>query len=127
MGEYIKSLRNELGLTQEELGHQLNPPVNRAAVHKWEKGWVENIKRTYIEQLANMFGITPHELMCFESKFDEEQISKETKVIEQVQEIFGDEAVQLLQYFSELNESGRQKALDDICDLTEIPKYIKSE
>ena len=126
MGEYIRELRCSLDLTQEELGQKLVPPVNRAAVNKWEKGLVENIKRTHIEQLAKMFGVTPSELMCFETTDDEKRISEEVKTIEAVQKLFGNDAVQLLQYFTELNDEGKEKALTDIGDLTEIPKYTKS-
>ena len=128
MGEYIKYLRtggNKSGkvFSQEELGHMLNPPVYRSAVNKWEKGTVVNIKREYIEQLAAIFNVEPTELMCFESKYDEEKISEEVATIESVQKLFGREAVQLLQHFNELNKAGKQKALDDIGDLTEITKY----
>lgn len=130
MGEYIRTLRcggNKYGkkYSQEELGRMLNPPVYRSAVNKWETGLVENIKRTYIEQIATIFGVDPTDLMCFESKYNEEQISEEVKLIEQLNKYFGKDAVQLLQYFTELNESGRQKALNDVADLTEIPKYSK--
>ena len=50
MGEYIKYLReggNVYGKkwTQEELGQEFTPPVNRAAVNKWETNRVENIKK----------------------------------------------------------------------------------
>ena len=128
MGEYIKELRtggNRFGRkwSQEELGHSLNPPVNRCAINKWEKGRVENIKRTHIEQLSVMFGIQPSELMCFESKYDEKQISEEVRTIEAVQKVFGNEAVQLLNYFNQLNDVGKEKILNDIVDLTELPKY----
>ena len=128
MGEYIKKLRtgeNKYGLkwSQEELGHSLNPPVNRCAINKWEKSRVENIKRTHIEQLSKLFGIQPSELMCFESRFDENQISEEVKTIESVQSLFGKDAVQLLQHFMTLNNIGKQKALEDLVDLTELPKY----
>ena len=130
MGEYIRKLRmgnNKYGRTwsQEELGHRLNPPVNRAAVNKWESGTVENIKRSYIVQLAELFGISPADLMCFEFKVDEQQISEEVKVIESVQKIFGRQAVLMLQYFNELNELGKEKILNDLGDLTELPKYTK--
>jgi transcriptional regulator with XRE-family HTH domain len=127
-GEYIRKCRtgdNIFGTkwTQEELGKMLIPPVNRAAVYKWETGLVTGIKKHYIEQLAAIFGIEPGELMCFE--YDEEKISQEVKTIENVQDTFGTDAVQILQYFMQLNETGRQKALDDICDLTEISKYTE--
>lgn len=132
MGEYIKFLRcggNVYGnkWSQSELGQILNPKVNRAAVNKWETGIVENIKRTHIEQMAKLFGITPNELLCFNSKYDEEQIAKDVKLLEEIQFHFGKGAVDLIRYFNELNEAGRQKALNDIADLTEIHKYIKSE
>lgn len=131
MGEYIRKLRtgnNVYGRkwSQEELGAALNPPVNRAAVNKWETGMVENIKRTHIQQLATMFGVTPTELMCFDDQIDSAKISEEVKVIESVQDQFGKDAVQLLQYFNELNEDGRQKALEAIGDLADHPKYTNN-
>ena len=46
-------------MSQEELGAALIPPVNRAAVNKWETGMVENIKKTHIQQIAQMFGVPP--------------------------------------------------------------------
>lgn len=131
MGEYIKKLRSGHNIygrkwSQEELGAALNPPVNRAAVNKWETGLVENIKRTHIQQLAKMFGVTPCELMCFDDQIDSSKVSEEVKVIEQVQDLFGKDAVQLLQYFNELNEDGKQKALEAIGDLVEHPKYTNN-
>lgn len=131
MGEYIKKLRTGNNIygrkwSQEELGAALNPPVNRAAVNKWETGMVENIKRTHIQQLATMFGVTPSELMCFDDQFDSSKVSEEVKIIEAVQGQFGKDAVQLLQLFNELNEIGKQKALEDVADLTEHPKYTSN-
>ena len=128
MGEYIKFLRSggnkyERQWTQEELGLMLNPKVNRAAIAKWETGQVENIKRTYIEQMSEIFGVKPCELMCFQARFDENQLSKEVATIEQIQKVFGKEAVLLLQNFMQLNEAGKEKALKDISDLTDHPKY----
>ena len=128
MGEYIKKLRtgdNAYGRkwSQDELGAALNPPVNRAAVNKWETGQVENIKRTYILQLSRMFGVTPCELMCFDDQIDSSKIAEEVKIIESVQGLFGNDVVQLLRYFNELNEVGKQKALEDLGDLTELAKY----
>ena len=71
MGEYIKYLReggNVYGKkwTQEELGQEFTPPVNRAAVNKWETNRVENIKRSYIQKMSELFGVSPCELMCFD-------------------------------------------------------------
>ena len=130
-GNLIRHLRtgnNTYGKkwTQAEIGAMLNPPVNRAAVNKWETGMIKNIKKHYIQQLADIFGVTPTELMCFDEQIDSSALSDEVKVIESVQGQFGKDAVLLLQYFNELNEDGKQKALKDLPDLTEHPKYINN-
>ena len=127
-GDYIRFLRtgnNQFGkkMTQAELGAALNPPVNRAAINKWESGMIKTIKKVYIQQIADIFGVTPTEIMCFESKYDEMEISEEVKVIEQIQMTFGKDFVKILQHFNELNEEGKQKAIETIIDLTEHPKY----
>lgn len=63
MGAYIKQLRKEHGMTQEELGQKMNPPLQRAAIAKWETGRTQNIKRSQIEQLSQLFDVKPSELM----------------------------------------------------------------
>ena len=39
---YIKKRRNELGITQKELGKRVG--VSRIAVHKWEQGYAPRVK-----------------------------------------------------------------------------------
>ncbi len=56
MGEILKELRLEKGLTQEEVGKIIG--VQKAAIQKYEKGDVENIKRSSIEKLAKYYGVT---------------------------------------------------------------------
>ena len=125
MGAYIKYLREQAGLSQEELGKRLEPQVNRAAVNKWETGHVENIKRNHIERMAQIFGVSPCELMCFDDRFDSAKAAEETKAIELVQKHFGKDAVHVLQMFIELNQTGQQKVLEDLSDMTELSKYTE--
>lgn len=125
MGAYIKHLREQAGLSQEELGKSLNPPVNRAAVNKWETGQVENIKRNHIQQLARKFGVTPCDLMCFDNQFDTPVLAEERKTMDMIQKVFGKDAKQLMEYFLKLNHIGKEKALEDIGDLTELSKYTE--
>ena len=128
MGEYIRKLRKEHDLTQDELGQKLNPPVNRAAINKWETGQVENIKRTHIEQMSKLFGVKPSELMCFNNEWDvifnpDGKLSDEAMVFQVVQDKLGTDYSRLLTYFQMLNELGKKKAMDDCEDLTNLPKY----
>lgn len=57
IGNYIRTLRNEKGLTQEELGKMVG--VKKSAVQKWENGTVQNLKRERIELLSKIFGVSP--------------------------------------------------------------------
>ena len=73
MGERIKKLRIEKGLTQEELGKYIG--VQKSAIRKYEKGDVQNLKRNSIEILANLFNVTPSYLMCLEDENKQESQS----------------------------------------------------
>lgn len=106
MGEKIKALRISHGLSQERLGAMLNPPVNRAAVNKWETGRVENIKRIHIQQMATIFNVAPTDLMCI---YEEEDINKSKN------------AEQLLEIFRKLSPENQEKILE-LCRL-----YIASQ
>ncbi len=66
MGERIKQLRIANGLTQEELGRYIG--VQKAAIRKYEKGEVKNMKRTSIQILSNLFKVSPSYLMCIDEK-----------------------------------------------------------
>lgn len=57
VGQYIRELRQNKGISQEELGKMIG--VKRAAVQKWECGTVKNLKRTTIQKLADYFGVSP--------------------------------------------------------------------
>lgn len=61
MGERIAYYREKQGLTMDQLGEMLG--VQRSAINKYEKGYVENIKRSVIKQMADIFGISPCTLM----------------------------------------------------------------
>lgn len=57
----IKHLRLQRGLTQEELGRLVG--VQRAAINKYEKGTVVNIKRSTLQKLADALGVLPVDLL----------------------------------------------------------------
>lgn len=69
MGERIKQLRKEFGMTQEELGKYIG--VKKAAILKYEKGDVQNMKRASIEKLSKLFNVSPSYLMCMDELSNE--------------------------------------------------------
>lgn len=66
MGDIIRNLRIQKGMTQEELGNVIG--VQKSAIRKYESGMVENIKRTSIKKMAQLFGVSPTYLMGMEDK-----------------------------------------------------------
>lgn len=63
-GERIKMLRKEHNLTQEELGAKIG--VQKAAIQKYEKGTVKNIKRDSLIKLAQCLDTSPEYLLGWE-------------------------------------------------------------
>lgn len=61
MGDRIKRLRLERGLTLQEVGDAVG--VGKSTVRKWETGMIANMKRDKIAKLADALGVTPGELM----------------------------------------------------------------
>ena len=100
MGERIRFYRNKQGLTMEQLGEMLG--VRRAAVMKYEDGSVENIKRSTIKRMAEIFGVSPCYLMWGEET--------ETTVT-QLPKGLTDTERQLLAAFRALNAQGQAMAL----------------
>jgi transcriptional regulator with XRE-family HTH domain len=69
MGEILKELRLQKGLTQEDVGKIIG--VQKAAIQKYEKGDVENIKRSSLEKLAKYYGVTTGYLLGIEKRNDD--------------------------------------------------------
>ena len=65
MGKRIAQKRKEKGMTMEQLASALD--IQASAVNKYEKGLVENIKRTTILRMAQIFECDPAWLMGFEA------------------------------------------------------------
>ena len=61
MGDRIKRLRLERGLTLQDVGDAVG--VGKSTVRKWETGMIANMKRDKIAKLADSLGVTPGELM----------------------------------------------------------------
>lgn len=65
-GEMIKKLRMQNHWTQEQLGEKLG--VQKSAIAKYEKGRVENLKRSTIQKMAEIFNVSPLVFLGYEVK-----------------------------------------------------------
>ena len=112
-GERIKELRLLAEMSQEELGSRVG--VQRAAINKYEKGTVENIPIKTIENIAQVFDVSPSYIVGWNN--DEATLSAEVKTIQGVNFFFGKDAVELLESFSSLTPKGKKKVLQYLDDI----------
>lgn len=63
IGDRIRQLREQLGLTQEEVGNKIG--VTKATVNRYETGEID-IKRTIAIKLADVLNSTPSYIMGWE-------------------------------------------------------------
>ena len=61
VSDRIKQLRIEAGMTQEELADKLG--LKKSAIAKYENGRVENIKRTTMAKMCDIFDVSPSYIM----------------------------------------------------------------
>lgn len=105
MGKRIRMKRTEKGMTMEQLASALG--VKASAINKYEKGIVENIKRSTIKEMAIILECDPAWLMGFDSV---EQDSNEP-VTPSEQE--------LLNIYKDLDEDSKRQVLLMIAFLKE--------
>lgn len=116
MGEIIRSLRKEAGLTQEELGLKIG--LKKSAIAKYENGKVKNIKRSTIKEMANLFNVSPIYIMGLSNN--------KYAGLQSTEDNLSDFNIRLLKYADGLTKIGQKKVLDYAKDLSTNPQYNKS-
>lgn len=64
IGDRIKQLREEKGMTLEDLGNKVG--VGKSTVRKWETGMIANMRRDKIIKVADALNTSPEFLMGWE-------------------------------------------------------------
>lgn len=100
VGERIKELRTEKGLTQKDLADKLF--VTAQAVSRWEKGEVEPSVST-LSEMSKIFGVSTDELLGIETK--EPQVVVKTEYVHE----------------------GPQKPVLGVCEICKNPIYEKDD
>lgn len=116
IGEKIKKLRKERGMTQEELGNLLG--VKKSAVQKYENGVIQNLKLDTIRKLCAIFSIYPWEIVYSEKIADSDQdektawLKQEESTIRFIGTAYGSKAVEILETFVDLDDEKQQQVLE---------------
>lgn len=125
IGDKIKELRLQNGLTQKSLGEKCG--IAEPTIRKYELGKL-NPKVETVKKIADALNVPISEIMDW-SKFDEQypNLANEVKLIESVENEYGEGSGELLDLFSKLNSKGKEKAIDSLSDLTMIDIYKKEK
>lgn len=124
--ENIKLYRTKCNLTLEEVAKQLG--VSKPTVQRYESGVIQNIPPDKIKQLSLIFNVTPSELLNWDEELNQGgKLADEVMLFEQIESTFGSGAAELIEFFSQLNKMGRDKASEYVSDLSEQTKYLKNE
>ena len=116
VGEKIKNAREAAGMTQEQLGKLLG--VTGVAVMRYEKG----TRQPSINQRLLLSDIFQTSLLYF---IDQDIYEEKVVGVYPFAEI-KPSSKDLLSAFDLLNDDGKQKAIERIQELTEIPRYKKT-
>lgn len=126
IGEKIKQLRLEKGLTQEELGLILG--VKKAAIQKYESGQVQNLKMDTIKKLCETFNKFPaHFIYDDFDKALEKKIKTDLQVIEVIEKRFGKIRVEILEGIIDLTDDNANKVLEYVRDLNIVQSIKKND
>ena len=117
LGTRIKKLRIIEDLSQEELGRRVG--VQRAAIQKYEKGTVTNIPIHTIEKIASVLNVSPAYIVGWDSNGDD-PLAMEAKIVQGVKKIYGIQAVDLLETYTQLDNTGKKKLYQYSIDMFKI-------
>lgn len=132
VGELILKRRTELGLTLEEVGNAVG--VSKSTVKKWEDGYISNMRRDKIAQLASILQVNPISFIT-EEEWDKEAEEFEKKwkadsewLKKYLNERFSEEdvstAYELIEQLPKFNREGLIKILERMDELSELNKYL---
>ncbi len=111
VNQLIKERRTELDLTLNDVAKALG--VSDSTVLRYETKAIQNMGIDKIEALAKVLKCDPAYLMGWDKTPPPKPLLNKQQ--------------QLLSNFNKLNDLGQNKILEDIEDLTALPKYQKEE
>lgn len=119
----IKVARVEKKMTQKQLAESLTNlgyKTSNTSIANWESG----LYKPDIDTLAAICQILEKDGNYFFG-YDNKEILPNT--INNLELKYGNNSTKLLDYYQKLNNIGKEKAIENIKDLTEVPKYIEKK
>lgn len=109
IGKRIKYARNLRNSTLDEIAKKVG--VTKSTVQRYENGKINAIKIPVVESIAIALNVNPAWII---GKSD-------------VMELPEQKVPEILQYYEQLNDIGKNVAIERVKELTEVPRYIKED
>ena len=122
----LKTIRKEKGYTQSSLAKELN--VSQNAVYNWENKKCEP-SIEMIKKIADVLEVSLYDLIVISTDLtisSEETAKMAGYILDQIHDkkvLSASGEIYLNRYYSMLNDTGKQLAVDYVEGLTENPKY----
>lgn len=122
IGQRIKSRREELGMSQEELAHRIGYK-SKSSINKIELD-IQQLRQSKIKQIADALETTTDYIMGWSEKKNDEPKEKRD-VTDLIKNQYGSDVYELVQLYSKLNEAGKNKIMEELRDTVALPKYTE--
>lgn len=102
--------------------------LDKAQISQYKNG-VHEPEQDALYKLATALRVNVAWLMGHDvpMEIDRKNLEKELEVCELVEQCYGSKAYELLKMFIKLNDTGKEKALENMSDLIQLSKYTESE
>lgn len=113
IGQRIKSRREELGMSQEDLAHKIGYK-SKSSINKIELD-IQQLRQSKIKQIADALETTTDYIMGWSEKKNDEPKEK-YDVTDLIKNQYGSDVYELVQLYSKLNEAGKNKIMEELRD-----------
>lgn len=122
IGQRIKSRREELGMSQEDLAHRIGYK-SKSSINKIELD-IQQLRQSKIKQIADALETTTDYIMGWSEKKNDEPKEKHD-VTDLIKNQYGSDVYELVQLYLKLNEAGKKKIMEELHDTAALEKYTE--
>lgn len=122
IGQRIKSRREKLGMSQEDLAHKIGYK-SKSSINKIELD-IQQLRQSKIKQIADALETTTDYIMGWSEK-EKVEAQKQHIVPDLIKNQYGSDVYELVQLYSKLNEAGKMKIMEELRDTAELEKYTE--
>lgn len=117
IGNKIKAIREQLGMSQEELAHKIGYK-SKSSINKIELG-IQGLTQSKIKIIADALQTTPGEIMGWDDQAEQQKI----KVCELFEQCYGEDIFDTVAMFLQLDANDRSEIRGEMKQMLKSDKY----